>query len=269
MKKLATYVFFLLTFACQILNAQETLTNETLIQMKGLGFSDEVITTKINSSDYKFDTSIAELTKLKEAGISPAIIALVMEKSVQNTKSKTGIYYDNASGEQTLIQPSVFSGSSNNAAAQRLVSGLINSKEKATLPKSTSNNVISSATPVFTFIFDVSSASTDNMQPQQGGGDAFNWWFKTASSPNEFVLIKLRVKEKKNLREVITGKSNVLTSSTGVDPRDALPFNIREIEGNKFEVTPDALEPGEYAFFYQGRIPGGNSNQAVFDFSVR
>ena len=252
-----------------ISHAQETITNESLVQMKDLGFSDEVIVSKINSSDYKFDTSIAELSKLKEAGVSPTIIALVMEKSVHNTKSKTGIYYDNANGEQTLIQPSVFSGTSSNAAAQRLVSGLINSKEKSTLPKATSNNVISSATPVFTFIFDVSSAGTDNMQPQQGGGDMYNWWFRTASSPNEFVLIKLKVKERQNLREVVTGKSNVLSSSSGVDPKDALPFNMREIEGNKFEVTPDALEPGEYAFFYQGRIPGGNSNQAVFDFSVR
>lgn len=97
----------------------------------------------------------------------------------------------------------------------------------------------------------------------------FNWWFKTASSPNEFVLIKLKVKERKNQREVITGKSSALTSSSGVDSKDALPFNIREIEGNKFEVTPETLELGEYAFFYQGRVPGGNSNQAVFDFSIR
>ena len=68
---------------------------------------------------------------------------------------------------------------------------------------------------------------------------------------------------------MITGKSNALSSSSGVDPKDALPFNIREIEGNKFEVTPETLEPGEYAFFYQGRVHGGNLNQAVFDFSIR
>ncbi len=269
MKQLTTLLLLIFAMLPSFLQAQETITNESLIQMKDLGFSDDVIISKINSSDYKFETSIAELSKLKEAGISPEIISIVMEKSMQNTKSKTGIYYANANGEQTLLQPTIFSGTSTNSAAQVLVSGFINSKEKATLPKLTSNNVINSATPVFTFVFDVSSSGTDNMQPQQGGGDLFNWWFKTASSPNEFVLIKLKVKERKNLREVIMGKSSALSSSSGVDPQDALPFNIREIEGNKFEVTAETLEPGEYAFFYQGRVPGGNSNQAVFDFSVR
>lgn len=135
--------------------------------MKDLGFSDEVIVSKNNSSDYKFETSISELSKLKKAGLLPEIISMVMEKSVHNTKSKTGIYYDNPNGEQTLIQPTIFSGTSTNAAAQVLVSSFINSKEKATLPKMTSNNVINSATSVFTFVFDVSSSGTDNMQPNK------------------------------------------------------------------------------------------------------
>ena len=49
---------------------------------------------------------------------------------------------------------SVFSGTNQNAVAQQLVSGLINAKVKSQLPKRTSNNVISSRSPEFTFIFD-------------------------------------------------------------------------------------------------------------------
>jgi len=268
MKKIKIILVFL-CFSAITLHAQETITNESILQMVELGFDDDIIITKVNSSDYKFDTSLAQLSKLKKAGVSSDIIAMMIEKSRHNTKSKTGIYYDNAKGEAKLIQPSVFSGTSTNSAAQKLVSGFINAKQKATLPKVRSNNVLNSATPEFTFIFDVATTDVNNLQPQQGGGDLFNWWFKTASSPNEFVLIKLKVKSRKNLREVITGKVSAVSSSSGVDPRNALPFSIEEIEGNKFKVVPEALEPGEYAFFYQGQIPGGRSNQAVFDFSIK
>lgn len=266
MSKIITTLLLLL---CMSAFAQETLTNESIVQMIDLGFTDDLIVNKINTSNYKFETSIEELTKLKEAGVSGNIIALMMDKSRHNTVSKTGIYYKNANDELELIQPSVFSGTSTNAAAQRLVSGFINSKNKSTLPKATSNNVLNTNTPEFTFLFDVSTADVDNMQVQ-GGTDYYNnWWFKTASSPNEFVLLKLRVKERQNLREVITGKSNALGSSSGVDPKEALPFSIAQVEGNKFTVTPDSLEPGEYAFFYQGQVPGGRSNQSIFDFSVQ
>lgn len=262
-------LLFCLSFASLGI-AQETITNESVIQMVELGFDDFMIIDKINNSDVKFDASISALGKMKDAGVSSEVLSLIMAKSRQNTKSKTGIYYTNLSGEQEIIQPSVFSGSNSNAVAQKLVSGLINSKEKAQLPGIQSNNVLSTSAPEFTFIFDPSVTEVDNMQNSQGGDTGiFNWWFRMASNPNEFVLVRLTVKERKNLREIITGKNSWITSSSGIDPKYALNFNIETIEGNKFKVTPDALEPGEYCFIYQGAVPQGRDNQSVFDFSIQ
>ena len=267
MKKLLTIIILLMSV---YVTAQETITNKSIIEMKQLGFDDNMIIDKINTSDVKFDASISELSKLKNAGVSTEIISLIMEKSKHNTKSRTGIYYLAKDGEEKLIQPSVFSGSNSNAAAQKLISGLINSKTKAQLPKTQSNNVIYTNPPEFTFVFDPSSSDVDNMQTNQGNQAGFlNWWFRTATSPNEFVLVKLTVKEKKNLREVITGKKSWISSSSGIDPKYALPFKIEEIESNKFKVTPSPLEPGEYCFIYQGQVPQGRTNQSVFDFSIR
>ncbi|MDO1512040.1 hypothetical protein Q2T41_05100 [Maribacter confluentis] len=266
-KNFILYAFLLLT---SIGFAQETITNESVIQMVELGFDDYMIIDKINTSDVKFDASISALGEMKNAGVSSEILSLIMDKSKQNTKSKTGIYYTDANGEDKLVQPSVFSGSNSNAVAQKLVSGLINSKQKAQLPKTQSNNVIRQSQPEFTFIFDPSVTEVDNMQNNQGSdAGIFNWWFRMASNPNEFVLVKLTVKEKKNLREVVTGKSSWITSSSGIDPKYALNFSIEEIEGNKFKVTPDTLEPGEYCFIYQGQVPQGRENQSVFDFSIQ
>jgi hypothetical protein len=267
MKKMLTVFILLVSLG---INAQETITNESVVQMKELGFDDYMIIDKINSSDVKFDASIAGLSKLQKAGISSEIISLIMQKSKHNTKSKTGIYYAAIDGEQKLIQPSVFSGTNSNAAAQRLVSGLINSKKKVQLPRTKSNNVLKTSSPEFTFVFDPSSGEVDNMQNTQGSqAGVLNWWFRTATSPNEFVLVKLTVKEKKNLREVITGKKSWISSSSGIDPKYALSFKIEEIEGNKFKVTPATLEPGEYCFIYQGQVPQGRTNQSVFDFSIQ
>ena len=130
--------------------------------------------------------------------------------------------------------------------------------------------MLKTSTPEFTFIFDPNVTEVDNMQNNQGGDTGiFNWWFRMASNPNEFVLVKLTVKEKKNLREVITGKDSWISSSSGIDPKYALNFSVETIEGNKFKVTPDSLEPGEYCFIYQGAVPQGRENQSVFDFSIR
>ncbi len=271
MKKITFYLFALFAIvSISQITAQETITNKSVLEMQNLGFDDFMIIDKINTSDVKFDTSLSALGALKKKGVSSEVISLMMMKSRQNTQSKTGIYFQSKDDALELIQPSVFSGTSSNSVAQKLVSGFINSKVKATLPKTRSSNEIRNNRPEFTFVFDPSSAGADNMQNGQGGTEMIpNWWFRVASNPNEFVLIQLTVKEKKNLREVVIGKSSALTDSQGIDPKFALHFQIEEIEGNKFKVSPDYLEPGEYAFMYQGRVPAGRDNQSVFDFSIQ
>ncbi len=270
MKATKLFCTLILTLLFSVSYAQEVITNQSVIQMKELGFDDDMIIDKINTSNVKFDASIDALGKLKNAGVSTEIISLVMQKSKQNTKSKTGIYYVADDGSPTLIQPTVFSGTSNDNAANRLVSGFIPSTKKARLSGSKSNNVFKDKNPEFTFIFDPSTTEVDNLQTGQGNSSgAFDWWFRTASSPNEFVLAKLDVNEKRNLREVITGKSSIVNENEGIDPKYAINFEIETIEGNKFKVTPKGLEPGEYAFIYQGAVPAGRTNQSVFDFSIQ
>ncbi|MFD2587703.1 hypothetical protein ACFSQJ_12225 [Croceitalea marina] len=270
MKLKNLFFTFLLCAFSNFISAQEVITNESIIQMMELGFDDSMIIDKIYTSDVKFDASIAGLGALKKAGASSEVLSLVMEKSKQNTKSKTGIYFVNQDGENELIQPAVFSGKNSNQVAQKLVSGFINAKQKARLPRTKSNNVIKTNRPEFTFKFNPATTEVDNLQNTQGNqAGLLNWWFRVASNPNEFVLVQLKVREKQNLREVITGKSNWLSSNEGVDPKLAIGFDIEEIEGNVFKVTPTSLEPGEYAFLYQGQVPQGRQNQSVFDFSIQ
>ena len=268
-KSLALLVILVLSVT-QNLEAQEKVTNETVLQMVELGFDEAMIIEKINSSDTKFDATISALAKLKKSGVTSKVIALIMKKEKHNSKSKTGIYYLK-SGKKTLIQPSVFSGTNSNSAAQRLVSGLINAKVKAQLPRVQSNNVLNTRSPEFEFVFNPANTEVDNLQNLQGKTNVglLNWWFRVASNPNEFVLVQFKVKKRKNLREVVIGKKSAVSSSSGIDPKNAIPFSIEQIEGNKFKVIANNLQPGEYCFIYQGQVPQGRTNQSVFDFSVQ
>jgi len=125
MKKLILSIL-LLAVTTQFTYAQEVVTNESIIQMKELGFDETIIMSKINASDVDFDASISALSELKKSGVSSEVIALVMQKAQFSTKSKTGIYYLAADDTTKPILASVFSGTNQNAVAQQLVSGLIN-----------------------------------------------------------------------------------------------------------------------------------------------
>lgn len=61
---------------------QEVLNNQSIIELVKLGLSDEIIITKIKSSETAFDVSTADLQKLKESGVSNAVImAMVSTKA--------------------------------------------------------------------------------------------------------------------------------------------------------------------------------------------
>jgi len=77
-KKLFLFTVFAIT---SIGFAQETITNESVVQMVELGFDDYMIIDKINTSDVKFDASISALSEMKNAGVFSEILSLIMEKS--------------------------------------------------------------------------------------------------------------------------------------------------------------------------------------------
>lgn len=262
-----TLMLFALVLCYVTMFAQgEILTNQTIIDMLELGFEDDVVITKINTSKSNFDTSIQSLKSLKEKGVSSDIIVAIMkaEKLNECTESdikKPGIYFSEGS-ELRKILPTVFSGTKTNTLGAAFTYGIANAKIKSIMNNSHSNNIIQTNIPNFFFVF------TDEGHNNFSNG-ASNWWFATASSPNEFVLTKL--KSKKGKRELETGRVNLYGGNTiGINEEDVIPFEIEVINDLEFKVTPhEVLEPGEYCFFYQGTIPqGGYNNQVVFDFSI-
>jgi len=233
-----------------------------------LGFSEELIITKIKTTESEFDASIESLKELKNKGVTDAVIVEIMNSINDRVQyeevdkpRRTGIYYVDDDIFQKIL-PTVFSGTKTNTLGASFSYGIASSKIKSVMNKEKSSNVINTSTPVFVFYF--------NTNVDDFNLGATNWWFNTASSPNEFALTKLDVK--KNKRELVTGKVNVYSgASMGVDEKHAIPFEIEMIDDVTFKVYPsEPLIDGEYCFFYQGTIPqGGYTNQSVFDFSIQ
>jgi len=272
MKKLILIISGLLIWV-SVFSQNEELTNQSIIDLVELGFSESVIIAKINSSMCSYDTNLPALKELKEKGVSESIIVAMINRANDALEVeyddiddefgigdfKTGIYMINGP-DYIKILPTVFTGTKTNTLGSALSYGIASSKIKSVINKANSNNVVNSSSPEFLFVFEPSLG--DNM-------GATNWWFATATSPNEFALAKLI--QKKKSRELETGSVNVFSGTNiGVSEKHAIPFNITTINDNVFKVTmSEPLEPGEYCFYYQGTIPQGGSNQSVFDFSVQ
>jgi len=257
MKK--TIFLGLLLFSCIFSFAQEKMTNQSILDLMDLGFGSEVIKAKINSSQTNFDTSMDQLKALKEKGVSSDILALMIDKS--SVTVECGVFYMK-NDKWVKIEPTVFSGTKTSAFGAVMTYGIASAKVKSYINNATSVNKADSTNLTFIFQFD-----TQNRNDFGSG----NWWFKSASSPNEFALIKL--KQKRDSRELVTGKIGGITASAqmGVDSKESIKFTIEDLGNSRYKVIPDRiLGAGEYCFFYQGTIPmGGYNNQSVFDFSIQ
>lgn len=260
MKKLQIIILCLLLSSTAF--SQEKLDNQSIVDLVEMGFSGDVISSKINSSDVSFDVSVGALKKLKNKGVPSEVLALMIEKSKSETKTKGGLYYKN-NDKLVKIEPTVFAGTRSNALASSLSYGIAAAKVKSYIPNMSSANKLKATDASFIFKFDENTESSLEKS---------NWWFRMASSPNEFVLTKLKVRKSKKERELVTGKVRAITgaSQMGIDSKNTIPFKFERLSEGVYKVTPEqSLTPGEYCFFYQGQIPeGGFSNQSVFDFTI-
>jgi len=87
-----------LLFLTGMVAAQETLNNDSIIQLSKAGFSEDMIVSTINSSPGNFDTSVDGLIALKDAGVSEKVLAAIMSKSTRGSTAPTASSTASASG---------------------------------------------------------------------------------------------------------------------------------------------------------------------------
>ncbi len=257
----------------------DTLYNSTIITLSKIGLPPSTIISKIQTSITSFDVSTNALIDLSKNGVNGDVIAEMMKRNDNanttavkeinstnpNAMHKPGIYYYNpqdASNPLKKINPTVIStnkeGSFGESVAKAYSYGIAKTTAKSYISGASSRTQITEANPVFYFYF-----------KNEENASADNWFFASATSPNEFVLVWLYKKE--DGREMRTGSSNNYGGSTGIPEKDKVQFDITEESEGIYKVSfSKPLKPGdEYCFMYASSAPTRYSNNKVFDFGIK
>lgn len=277
MKKLSLNLIFIFFFisTCVVAQQKEVLTNGAIIQMYSKKLPASIIIGKIKSSQNNFDVNTDALISLTDNNIPEDIINAMVDAANDNSRHivvldpnnpedmhESGIYYFKKSMEKSelvQLEPTIYSQSnSSGAIGSALTYGIAKVKTSVTLDGKNAQLQIDEEQPVFYFYFDI----TGNSLSQSA-----NWWFSAATSPNEFLLVKLS--ENKKTREVTTGSANIAGTSIGVDNKNKAAFKIEKIATGIYKVSFEKALSGEYCFMYAGSVPNGyTSVNKVFDFGI-
>jgi len=270
MKFSITFLFLLCT-AIAFSQTAEVLTNQTIIQLHKAGLGKDVLKTKIQSATCNFDLSTDGLISLKKAEIPDEIINVMLTKTSTPTTNPGGIakpihlssgiyYFDSTVSEYIPFDPSILTNQKSGGLGETLkrsVTGLFNSKLRASLSGKHANKQFNNNKPVFLFVFDTTSSGFSNSS---------TYW-SNAQSPNEFFLVKLTVEKKS--REVIVGKENNIKSDVGIDDDVKIAFTAKKLSKGVYEVTPSvALKAGEYCFMFAASSMYAGQTHKVYDFSI-
>lgn len=260
----------------------ETLNNDTVLSLMGAGLGQETIIAKIRNSPGDYDLSTAKLIALKNAGVSDAIIAAMLDSSTK-TQAQAAAAYQNDSIDAKLphasgvyvvadwLSPAKMVRLDSTTANQARTSGLFGAaltggiaslKIKTAVPNATSKIKVRSARPNFYFYMDQANAN--------GGIGAlyFSSLGASVTSPSEFSIVRFSVK--KGLREVTTGKASFGGQKFGLVDKDKIVFTTSDVSSGVFKVSLSADIPkGEYGFVYStGGGIGGGAVSRVFDFTI-
>ncbi len=268
----------------------ETLKNDDVIQLSAVGLGDQAIIAKIKASSNKFELSTDRMIELKSKGVSGPVIAAMLEMSngsnvSSNAQSSpdspdplvphpSGIYLlaDWLPEPKMLVLDPTTSNQTKTGGflGYALTGGIASMSFNTVIPNANARAVSGNGKPSFFFYFDQSGRSLS-------GGAANSFWQSgSVTSPNEFSLVKFKVK--KNSREAKVGKFNIGGAKSGVMDKDRISFEYESIAPGVYKVFPSqTLEAGEYGFLYSSTTSGGGIGGAgmgattskVFDFSIK
>lgn len=267
MKHFILTLAFVSTCIFQV-KAQETLTNLSIVQMVAMGFDQSIIESKINTSSNDFDVSTSALLALQQDSVPNAVIAAMMTAANDPSKKvvdmndfrtphRPGIYYYDAKGDLVELLSTVTNGTKTRNRLGSAYSYGISKAKVVSQVSGTEARLSFKKVPKFYFYFNQQTSSFDNQGLYYG--------FGTASSPNEFVLARMEIR--KGTRELVVFSVNSFTQEHGVNEKQAVSYEISQVDQGIFEVSVGDIGPGQYCFLYSGSAP--SSQTRVYDFGIR
>ena len=253
------------------------ITNKDVLDMVGLGLSDDIIITKIRSAaaggTLQFDTSVDSLKELKAAKVSDEVIKVMINPApsaapvvvaatpISNDPTlpppEVGVYWKNSNAFVLIEGQAISQAKVGGKAGSMFTYGMRNEHWDAYLNGPQSKNIINDRQPVFyLYVPDGASAS-------------------------DFILITLE--KKGNRREFQIGSFGGITGGkSGVKRDKEVAFTAEHAGIRTYKIKLDAaIKPGEYAFFMgtgqQATMAGGSTGGArsggaaagrIYDFRI-
>jgi hypothetical protein len=252
-------------------------TNQDVIDMTGLGLSDDVIIAKIRSvsvaDGLKFDTSLEGLKALKAAKVSDAVIKVMLSPGpapvavvvagspVSNDPNlpppEVGVYWKDGANFVLLQGMAVSQVKAGGRAGSFFTDGIRSEHWDATITGPTSQNRVKDRLPVFYFYVPDGDTAAD------------------------YVLLKLE--RKSDHREFQVGNFGGITGGkSGIKKDKQIPFHAEHVGIRVYRVAVESdMKVGEYGFFLgtgsQSNMSGGNMGSArsggsaggrIYDFSI-
>src|ERR1700758_1382575 len=243
---LATVLFLLLASTARSQQLSSRITNHDIIDMVGLGLSDDVIIAKIRAASagetLQFDTSVNGLKELKAGKVSDDVIkvminptpaaapvvvaAMPMTNDPNLPPPEVGVYWKNGSAFTRIEGQAISQAKVGGKAGSMFTYGLRNEHWDAYLNGPQSKNIVTDRQPVFYL------------------------YVPDGSSSSDFNLIILE--KKGDRREFEIGSFGGITGGkSGVKRDKEIAFTAEHAGIRTYKLKIDAaLKPGgEYAFF--------------------
>ena len=257
----------------------EVLTNAAVIKLSQAGLAEPVVAAMIRDTKGHYDISTPALVALSKAGVPGGAIAAMIkveragEAAVVNPESPNpaqphpaGVYVLARwlpQQKMLALKPvTTTRTTSGSLLGYAYAGGLIPVSYKAILPQPHAAMLAGETRPTFYFF---TGAAT--------GSQRLTTVWGAAPSPDEISLVRFAAT--RNGREVKIGSFNISGARLGVDARDALPFDQKDVAPGVIAIQPAIdLPPGEYGFIQTvggvgtGAAQASTSSARVFDFAV-
>jgi len=248
---------------------EDVMTNQTIIDLVKAKTSDSLIISLIQQPETtKFDTSVSAVLKLKQAGVSDAVIQAMMAK-------EPGQPITTPSPQAGNPPPGAPSGTPPVPAGLPTEIGVYVKKDDQWVE--VLHEVVNWKTGgVLKTIATVGIVKGD-INGRIDGPRSRN----IVQAPLEFLIVApegvaiteyqfLRLRAKKDAREFRTVTGGVLHASGGAK-RDLVPFEGKKIAPRVYSVTFTTLTPGEYGFLPPGAFTSAGASSSlgkIYTFSL-
>lgn len=249
-----------------------TITNSRVIEMSKLGLDDDIIIAKIKNASCAFQVEDTDLVNLKKSGVSPKVIAAMLDASVRpvslvavnKTEAPVEMTRQSAAGasaENSPSDPGMYVLAAGNFT--KIIGQILDFTRSGSL-------LVSDLTAHIKTAKDNVQLLGPHAQTVTGSNPEFYFIpakLEADAGVNAGDLILVRLEEKKERRQFEVGAVGAWRKSEGISLTHQIQLSRSEVKQGVYKISPaSGLAKGEYGLYLKR---GEGTAPYMYDFSVQ